>query len=56
MTIVSDTPTAALLQDTLNPVRVDQTLRCSAERDRERQSRSADKLATLRAAGGDRCW
>lgn len=58
MTIVSDTPTAALLQDTLNPVRVDQTLASlglvdteNANRDLPTSARDMARLLTAIAAG-----
>ena len=58
MTIVSDTPTAALLQDTLNPVRVDQTLRSlglseteNANRDLPTSARDMARLLAAIAAG-----
>jgi beta-lactamase class A len=59
MTIVSDTPTAALLQDTLNPVRVDQTLASLGLSDTENANRnlptSARDMARLLTAiaGGE---
>lgn len=58
MTIISDTPTAALLQDTLNPVRVDQTLALlglidseNANRDLPTSARDMARLLTAIAAG-----
>jgi beta-lactamase class A len=58
MTIVSDTPTASLLQDTLNPVRIDQTLASlgltateSANRDLPTTARDMSRLLTAIAAG-----
>ena len=43
MTIASDTPTAVLMQDTLNAARVDQTLASlGIDRYREREPRTAD--------------
>jgi beta-lactamase class A len=58
MTIVSDTPTASLLQDTLNPVRIDQTLASlgltateSANRDLPTTARDMARLLTAIAAG-----
>jgi len=58
MTIVSDTPTAVLLQDTLNPVRVDQTLRSlglseteNANRDLPTSARDMARLLAAIAAG-----
>lgn len=58
MTIVSDTPTAALLQDTLNPTRIDQTLASlgltsteSANRELPTTARDMARLLTAIAAG-----
>ena len=58
MTIVSDTPTASLLQDTVNPVRVDQTLASlgltsteNANRDLPTTARDMARLLTAIAAG-----
>jgi beta-lactamase class A len=58
MTIVSDTPTASLLQDTLNPVRVDQTLASlgltateNANRDLPTTARDMARLLSAIAAG-----
>ena len=58
MTIVSDTPTASLLQDTVNPVRVDQTLAGlgltgtqNANRDLPTTARDMARLLTAIAAG-----
>jgi beta-lactamase class A len=58
MIIVSDTPTASLLQDTLNPVRIDQTLAAlgltateSANRDLPTTARDMARLLSDIAAG-----
>ena len=58
MTIISDTPTASLLQDTLNPVRIDQTLASlgltateSANRNLPTTARDMARLLTAIAAG-----
>jgi len=58
MTIVSDTPTASLLQDTVNPVRVDQTLASlgltateNANRELPTTARDMARLLTAIAAG-----
>lgn len=58
MTIVSDTPTASLLQDTLNPVRIDQTLGTlgltgteNANSDLPTTARDMARLLTAIAAG-----
>jgi len=58
MTIVSDTPTAVLMQDTLNPVRVDGTLASlgltdteNANRDLPTSARDMARLLTAIAAG-----
>jgi beta-lactamase class A len=58
MTIISDTPTASLLQDTVNPVSVDQTLASlgltsteNANRDLPTTARDMARLLTAVAAG-----
>jgi beta-lactamase class A len=61
MTIVSDTPTASLLQDTVNPVRVDQTLASigltsteNANRDLPTTARDMARLMTAIAGEASR--